>query len=407
MISNIIMINFIIKSLILYFLSLDDITFDEAYYWCYSNKLQLSYCSKPPMVGFILNIINRIKNIRNVKLIRIISFVINFFSFIISNYLLGPLYTNFIFNTNASYFSRFFYCTDIFVNLFQIINMYFFKNNMYYYLIFSNTLLLYSKQIGFLNFLLFYKPTIEYFIFLLSSLILITPLLVNDYKNKGMLANHTISSNIGNNLKINLFQPLKFIIDQIIFVGFFNSLFLFYNYNNLSSYKYIFVLLFLVSFFKRININWSWLIFLTTIINSEVKYKINNYDFYIYIIIFLIYKFYPFKIKRKYKDYQKLSLDTLKILKNNNINDICYISCRKLGSYLWFYTNIMPIKIKKQKYPICQFDIWSKDIKVSNKYLLITYEHDDITSLKINVIEKFKMKYEYSQFNLYIFDHVE
>ena len=151
------MINFIIKSLILYFVSLEEITFDEAYYWCYSNRLQLSYCSKPPMIGFILNIVNRIKNIRNVKLIRIISFVINTLSFIISNYLIGPIYTNFIFNTNANYFSRFFYCTDLFVNLFQIINIYFFKNNMYYYLIFSNTLLLYSKQIGFLNFLFFYN----------------------------------------------------------------------------------------------------------------------------------------------------------------------------------------------------------------------------------------------------------
>jgi hypothetical protein len=401
------MINFIIKSLILYFVSLEEITFDEAYYWCYSNRLQLSYCSKPPMIGFILNIVNRIKNIRNVKLIRIISFVINTLSFIISNYLIGPIYTNFIFNTNASYFSRFFYCTDLFVNLFQIINMYFFKNNMYYYLIFSNTLLLYSKQIGFLNFLLFYKPTLEYFIFLIFSLILITPMLFNDYKKKGMLTNHTLSSNISNNIKINLLQPFKFILDQVIFFGLVNSLFLFSNYNKLSNYKYIFVSLFFASFFKRININWSWLIFLTTTIDSDVEYKVNNYDFYIYIIICLIYKFYPFKIKRKYKDYQKLSLDILKILSNNDIDDICYISCRKLGSYLWFYTNIMPVKLKKQKHPICQFDIWSKDVKVGEKYLLITYEHDNISNLKIDVIKKFKLKYEYSEFNLYIFNYVE
>lgn len=398
------MINFIIKSLILYFLSLEVITFDEAYYWCYSNKLQLSYCSKPPMIGFILNAVNRIKNVRNVKLIRIISFVINFFSFIISNYLFGPIYTNFIFNTNASYFSRFFYCTDLFVNLFQIINMYFFKKNMYYSLILTNSLLLYSKQIGFFNFLLFYKPTLEYFIFLIFSLILITPMLFNDYKNKGMLTNHTLESNISNNIKINLLQPFKFIFDQVIFLGLFNSLFILSNYNNLSDYKYFFIILFGISFFKRININWSWLLFLTMILDSNLDFKFNDFDFYIYIIISLIYKVYPFKIKRKYKDYQKLSVDILKILSYNNINDICYISCRKLGSYLWFYTNIMPIKLIKQKYPICQFDIWSKDVKVGEKYLLITYEHDNISNLKIDVIKKFKLKYEYSMFNLYIFN---
>ena len=59
MISNIIMINFIIKSLILYFLSLDDITFDEAYYWCYGSTDFLAIMDFPDhttVTGMALNI---------------------------------------------------------------------------------------------------------------------------------------------------------------------------------------------------------------------------------------------------------------------------------------------------------------------------------------------------------------
>ena len=136
------------------------------------------------------------------------------------------------------------------------------------------------------------------------------------------------------------------------------------------------------------------------IYQSNLSFKTNYYDFLIIYFALTLFKIFPFKIKKKIYDYDKLGLNILQELKKQNIRNICFISNRKLGSYLWFYTKIKPVKIQLNKNPKDQFDIWIDSINYKKKYLLIN-ESRIVKDNRFKILKELKYTYEYSTFYLY------
>lgn len=123
-------------------------------------------------------------------------------------------------------------------------------------------------------------------------------------------------------------------------------------------------------------------------------------EFGLFYLLTIIFKFTKLTIKKKFMDYEKVANDIIKIKKKHNIKSILFLSCRKLASYIYFYTKILPIKIKIKKNPVDQFDIWSKKIK-PGKYILIDY--NKINKLDGYEIISFEKKiYNYNNFYIHI-----
>ena len=170
--------------------------------------------------------------------------------------------------------------------------------------------------------------------------------------------------------------------------------------NILSIYPLVFTILSLV---KRINANRLSIYLINTIILSDLdqfNVYLLFYDVLIFYIISLLFLKLNLKVKRKCR-YKKTFKNLKSILKNYNNYNIVFNSSRKLGSYIWFYTLIKPIKLDKH-YPVIDFfDIDNRIMKNNKNIVFINDMKEDCIR---NILpDYYKLKQVTIINNLYIY----
>ena len=364
-----------IISIILYFFhlislfiinSINEITFDEAYYWCYAQELSLCYISKPPLLMWFIHYFSKkLSNLNNFKKIRILSlfldivFIIFFFIYFpnkISNLL-------FLITTNIFMFKKYVLNTDGLLIIFNLIILgsyiHYLGTGLYIYwilLLLGNIGCIYTKQIGLITpILLLIDSGFNINILFLSIIcyICFIPILLsNNFKH---LIYHTFNSNIINNSILNNYSYKNIaynfffnLISQISCLGIFHCWIILKYYKSVSINIlsiYPLIVFTILSLVKRINANWLSIYLINTIILldfDQFNVYLLFYDVLIFYIISLLFLKLNLKVKRKYRN--KKTFKNLKsILKNYNNYNIVFNSSRKLGSYIWFYTLIKPI----------------------------------------------------------------
>ena len=91
---NLVILSLIIYLLLNYINPFKTISYDEAYYWVYSNKFALSYCSKPPMLSWLLILTKKVFTNKFYHL-RIMSFILDLIFVVLSLFII-PFKTYFL-----------------------------------------------------------------------------------------------------------------------------------------------------------------------------------------------------------------------------------------------------------------------------------------------------------------------
>jgi len=391
---NLILITFMLYLILNFLNPFKTISYDEAYYWVYSNKFELSYCSKPPMLSWLLILTKKIFTNKFYHL-RVMSFILDLIFVVLSLFII-PFKSNNLLLLISSYFflfKKYLYTTDSVLaigNLLTIGSLYnllCFKMNIYWIGITIGTIYsIYSKQMGLILplVILFYTGLSNYYLFyLIISGLFFLPMYLNDSKNNNALVNHTVNSNLTNNVtKPSLINLLHYIVEQIFFVSPIIIYILYYHLVNIE-FKYISIYPLIIcgflSIFKRINTNWTSIFWTNLILFSKFNNFNKNLLFYnilSFLVISLILKFTNLSVRRKTDIYPEIMKELEYYQNIFKIDRFCFISCRKEGSYLWFYLNQQPIKLYTLNPPEDQFDIWNLNINDFNKLGLLLNDHD-------------------------------
>ena len=86
----------------------------------------------------------------------------------------------------------------------------------------------------------------------------------------------------------------------------------------------------------------------------------------------------------------------------NQIKKIGFVSCRKLGSYLWFYLNIKPFKIYIKNPPLDQFDIWKDLSYLEESKIAVLIDNNNFKQVNINNFKISKTIKLDKKFNYYL-----
>ena len=410
----IILINLLINFFYYFINPIKNIAFDEAYYWVYSNNFEWSYCSKPPIIAWQIMMNKYLFPNNNYMQIRFSVLFNDILFFVLAYYLFSIKYVNLIILTftNIFLFKKFVFTTDSLLLIGNLItfgslnNLLLFQNNYWWIgITFGSIFSIYSKQMGliFPLIVLYYTGFnylyLGYFIISLASLI---PFYLNEKKTNFPMLNHTKKSNISNNISnTSIINGLTFIFEQIFYVGPF-ILLLYHeviNFNYLLISIFPLLLLSLISFKKRVNTNWTNIFWTNLILFANIN-SYNNYylifNFTLFSFLSIIFKICDFKVKEKIDIYPDLMNQLEKEIKINNINKIAFLQCRKLGSYIWFYTNKKPLKININDNPLDQWDLWLDSIiNYENVGLLLQKNEQEHKIRHFKIDKKIKMNNDY------------
>ena len=174
---NLVILSLIIYLVLNYINPFKTISYDEAYYWVYSNKFELSYCSKPPMLSWLLILTKKIFTNKFYHL-RVMSFILDLIFVVLSLFIIPFKSINLIVLLSSYFFlfKKYLYTTDSVLaigNLLTIGSLYnllYFKMNIYWIGIIIGTIYsIYSKQMGLILplVILFYTGFSNYYLFYL------------------------------------------------------------------------------------------------------------------------------------------------------------------------------------------------------------------------------------------------
>ena len=293
---------------------------DEAQYWLWSRELGLGYYSKPPLLAWFLSLYIGLFGDSFVSL-KIFPIIIYFFI----TYAIYKLCLGLSFNKKSAWLcaasflvipaaslSSFIISTDLLLLLFWTASMVILLNtiktnstsNFFFLGLFLGLAFLakYAAIYFLLNLLLllfldkkslesFKNNPIGVFVFLLSLGLVLAPNILWNFNNAWITLSHT-SDNVNlKNLYLNLYEPIKFLLSQIIMVGpFLFIFFVFFLKNFRLDYENKFLLIFslpiilivlLESFLVRANANWaapaliSFFIIFFRLVKKDYFLKIN------------------------------------------------------------------------------------------------------------------------------------
>ncbi len=273
-----------------------DLYGDEAQYWLWSQALDFGYYSKPPLLAWFLNGYSSIFGSSFVSL-KIFPIIVYFFIF----FSIYTLCITLSFDKKSSWLcaisflivpaaslSSFLISTDLLLLLFWIISMvvllktisnnstfmflllglflglaFLAKYAAIYFLLSLLLLLIIDKR----TLIAFQKNSVGVLVFLLSFLLVLGPNIFWNFNNGWITLFHTSNNANLQNLNLNLYEPIKFIGEQIIMVGpiLFLSFVFFLKYfcldfenKFLLAFSLPILLIVLVeSFLVRANANWA------------------------------------------------------------------------------------------------------------------------------------------------------
>ena len=305
---------------------------DEAQYWLWSQKPDLGYYSKPPLLAWFLS---GYLGLFGDSFLSIKTFPIAIYLFI--SYAIYNLCLNLSFNKKNAQFcavsflvipaaslSSFLVSTDLLLLLFWTTGMVLLlktiKNNsnlnflllgliiglgflakyaaIYFLLCLLMLLVLERKSLH-----SFIKNPVGVLVFLISFVTVLSPNILWNFNNGWITLSHTSDNANLQNLKLNLYEPIKFLGSQVLMVGpFLFIFFIFFIKNFRLDYENKFLLIFSLpiilivlveSFLVRANANWaapaliSIFIFLFRLVNKSSLLKINF--IFNYLIAFLLF----------------------------------------------------------------------------------------------------------------------
>jgi 4-amino-4-deoxy-L-arabinose transferase-like glycosyltransferase len=305
---------------------------DEAQYWLWSQTLDLGYYSKPPLLAWFLGGYSVLFGDSFVSL-KIFPIVIYFFI----SYAIYGLCLNLSFDKKkaklcalsfliipAASLSSFLISTDLLLLLFWAISMVLLLKVIKTNLTINFFLLGLVLGLGFLAkyaaiyfllslllLLIFDRTSLKVFrnnpmgilVFLLSFIVVLLPNILWNFNNGWVTLSHTSDNANLQNLKLNIYDPIKFFGSQILMVGpLLFIFFIFFLKNFRLDYENKFLLIFSLpiilivlveSFLVRANANWaapaliSIFIFLFRLVNKNTLLKINF--IFNYLIAFLLF----------------------------------------------------------------------------------------------------------------------
>ena len=339
---------------------------DEAQYWLWSRELGLGYYSKPPLLAWFLSLYVGLFGDSFVSL-KIFPIIIYFFI----TYTIYKLCLGLSFNKKSAWLcaasflvipaaslSSFIISTDLLLLLFWTASMVMLLNtiktnstsNFFFLGLFLGLAFLakYAAVYFLLNLLLllfldkkslksFKSNPIGVFVFLLSLGLVLAPNILWNFNNAWITLSHT-SDNVNlQNLYLNLYEPIKFLLSQIIMVGpFLCIVFVFFLKNFRLDYENKFLLIFslpiilivlLESFLVRANANWaapaliSFFIIFFRLVKKDYFLKINfifNYLVAVF-LFFLILNSSENKLFDRITGIEEFSNNLYSIIKNKDI----------------------------------------------------------------------------------------
>ena len=305
---------------------------DEAQYWLWSQKPDLGYYSKPPLLAWFLS---GYLGLFGDSFLSIKTFPIAIYLFI--SYAIYKLCLNLSFNKKNAQFcavsflvipaaslSSFLVSTDLLLLLFWTTGMVLLlktiKNNsnlnflllgliiglgflakyaaIYFLLCLLMLLVLERKSLH-----SFVKNPVGVLVFLISFVTVLSPNILWNFNNGWITLSHTSDNANLQNLNLSIYEPIKFLGSQILMVGpFLFIFFIFFLKNFRLDYENKFLLIFSLpiilivlaeGFLVRANANWaapaliSIFIFLFRLVNKNPLLKINF--IFNYIIAFLLF----------------------------------------------------------------------------------------------------------------------
>ena len=333
---------------------------DEAQYWLWSQKPDLGYYSKPPLLAWFLS---GYLGLFGDSFLSIKTFPIAIYLFI--SYAIYNLCLNLSFNKKNAQFcavsflvipaaslSSFLVSTDLLLLLFWTTGMVLLlktiKNNsnlnflllgliiglgflakyaaIYFLLCLLMLLVLERKSLH-----SFIKNPVGVLVFLISFVTVLSPNILWNFNNGWITLSHTSDNANLQNLNLSIYEPIKFLGSQILMVGpFLFIFFIFFLKNFHLDYENKFLLIFSLpiilivlveSFLVRANANWaapaliSIFIFLFRLVNKNYLLKINF--IFNYLIAFLL--FFSILITSENKVFDRI---TGVGIFSNNLSDI-------------------------------------------------------------------------------------
>ena len=269
---------------------------DEAQYWLWSKELDLGYYSKPPLLAWFLSGHTAFfgDSFFSLKMFPIFVYFLIFFAF----YMLC-LELNFSKNNSvicsvcflsipAASVSSFLISTDLLLLLFWTLSMvallrirssgslknflllgiflglaFLAKYAAIYFLLSFLIMAITDKE----TLVIFKKSKISFFAFVLTFLLVVFPNIYWNFNNDWVTLSHTADNTNLQNLDLNFYEPLKFLISQIFMLGvvlFFSFLYVIKSFRLDFENKFLLVfslpVIFIVlieSFLVRANANWA------------------------------------------------------------------------------------------------------------------------------------------------------
>ena len=425
---------------------------DEAQYWLWSQKPDLGYYSKPPLLAWFLTFYTGFFGDSFISL-KVFPIIVYFFiSFAV--YKLG---LSLSFNKKnaqlcalsflvipAASLSSFLLSTDLLLLLFWTISMIMLLKtiktssalNFFLLGIFLGLAFLakYAAIYFFINLIVllildrqslksFTKNPLGVLIFLVSFILVLSPNILWNLNNDWVTALHTSDNANLKNLSFNFSEPIKFLGSQIVMVG--PLLFVFFiffiknfclDYENkflLAFSLPIFLIVLIESFLVRANANWaapaliSFFIMLFRLVNKEHLLKINFiFNYLVAVMLFsLILSSSEIRVFDRISGVEKFSNNLSNLIKETDVvvsdrvifSNIAYQLRKKKNKVLMPYKIGTPITNHFQKSS-------SLNSKRENSFFLL----GDLRSIsylsnknKSKLIKKFDVSFSSEQLQLY------
>ena len=425
---------------------------DEAQYWLWSQKPDLGYYSKPPLLAWFLTFYTGVFGDSFISL-KVFPIIVYFFiSFAV--YKLG---LSLSFNKKnaqlcalsfliipAASLSSFLISTDLLLLLFWTISMIMLLKtiktssalNFFLLGIFLGLAFLakYAAIYFFINLIVllildrqslksFTNNPLGVLIFLVSFILVLSPNILWNLNNDWVTALHTSDNANLKNLSFNFSEPIKFLGSQIVMVGpllfvffifFIKNFFLDYENKFLLAFSLpIFLIVLIESFLVRANANWaapgliSFFIMLFRLVNKEHLLKINFiFNYLVAVMLFsLILSSSEIKVFDRISGVEKFTNNLSNLIKETDVvvsdrvifSNIAYQLRKKKNKVLMPYKIGTPITNHFQKSS-------SLNSKRENSFFLL----GDLRSIsylsnrnKSKLIKKFDVSFSSEQLQLY------
>lgn len=410
---------FFIKVIYLWFLDLP-LSFDESYYWDWSRHLDWGYFSKPPMVAWVIWVSTKIFGVSEfaVRFPAVLSISIagSFFYLLVRKYVteiyLRVFYVFSFFVIPILTVYSFIMTIDPLLICFWIVAIYFLSNfiekenltNAFLTGLFVGLGLLTKQTMAVFLFLVFtyfllfkrevFKKINFYYIFLIP-MIMIIPNIYWNYTHEFVMFKHTEEHFSREGFSI--LKGLKLIGESAILYGPIILLFFIRSLKDLRrigsqsgclNFLYIngvfLLLLWIVSFFVELNVNWilpfGISVFIYLILsqaNSLTFIKKLNFLFCLFFsLIILIFGYradkFPDKaqeVLKKFKGWRELAV-TVERIHDRNIPIVA--SSRDIASSLAFYLTHHPeiYVIRNKPFPENQYHVWRDDRDLRGREVL-------------------------------------